>query len=259
MSVELHHRFEGPEDAPVLVLSNSLGTALDMWDDQAPALAERFRLLRYDARGHGRSPVPQPPYEIADFGRDVLALLDAEGIERVSFCGLSMGGMTGMWLAINVPERIDRLALCCTSAHMPPPDVWDDRAATVRAEGMEAVVDTTIERWFTPAALEERPEAVARIRRGVLDSPPEGYAACCEAIRDMDLRSAIAAITAPTLVIAGDEDPSAPPDEHGRLIADSIEGARMVVIERARHLANVEHPERFTGELLNHLTAEAPE
>lgn len=258
MSTELHHRFEGPEDAPVLVLSNSLGAALEMWDDQAPPLAEHFRLLRYDARGHGRSPVPDQPCSIADHGRDVLALLDAEGIERVSFCGLSMGGMTGMWLAINAPERIDRLVLCCTSAHMPPPEVWDDRAATVRAEGMEAVLDATIERWFTPAALEERPEAVARIRQGVLDTPPEGYAACCEAIRDMDLRAELGRITAPTLVIAADEDPSTPPDEHGRVIADSIEGARMVVIERARHLANVEHPERVTRELLNHLTAEAP-
>ncbi len=206
----LHHRFEGPEDAPVLVLSNSLGAGLEMWDDQAAALAEHFRLLRYDARGHGRSPVPEPPYAIADFGRDVLAMLDAQGIERVSFCGLSMGGMTGMWLAVNAPERIDRLALCCTSAHMPPADVWDDRAATVRADGMEAVVDATIERWFTPAAHEERPEAVARTRQGVLDTPPEGYAACCEAIRDMDLRAEIPGIKAPTLVIAADEDPRRP-------------------------------------------------
>jgi 3-oxoadipate enol-lactonase len=258
MSVELHHRFEGSEDAPVLVLSNSLGTALDMWDDQAQALAEHFRLLRYDARGHGRSPVPEPPYAIADLGRDLLALLDAEDIGRASICGLSMGGMAGMWLAINAPDRVDRLALCCTSAHMPPPEAWDDRAATVRTDGMKAVVDATIERWFTPAALEERPEEIARIRQGVLDCPPQGYAACCEAIRDMDLRPELASITAPTLVIAGDEDPSTPPEEHGRVIADSVEGARMVVIERARHLANIEHPERITGELIDHLTAEAP-
>ena len=151
MSVELHHRLDGPEDAPVLMLSNSLGTALGMWDDLLPGLAEHFRVLRYDQRGHGRSPAPPGPYTVAELASDALELLDRLGLERVSFCGVSLGGMTGMWLAINAPERIDRLGLCCTSAHLPPREMWTERAATVRAQGMEAVADAAMERWFTPA------------------------------------------------------------------------------------------------------------
>lgn len=251
MPARLHHTVEGPADAPVLVLSNSLGTTLEMWDDQAPALAERFRLVRFDSRGHGRSEVPDGPYVIEELGRDVLALLEDLGLERVHFCGLSMGGMTGMWLAVNAPERIDRLALCSTSTHMPPADGWHERAATVRAEGMGAIADGAIERWFS--APDGRPDAVQRVRQGLLDSPAEGYAASCEAIAAHDLREQIAAITAPTLVIVGDEDPATPPD-HARFIASRVDGARLVELERARHLLNVEHPDRVTRELLDHFT-----
>jgi 3-oxoadipate enol-lactonase len=253
MTVDLNHRLQGPEDAPVLVLANSLGTSLEMWDDQAPALAERFRVLRFDARGHGRSDVPGGPYAIEDLGRDVLGLLDALRIERAHFCGLSMGGMTGMWLGVHAPERIDRLVLCSTSTHMPPRETWDDRAALVRSEGMEAVADGAIERWFSEEGRDERPDAVERVRNGLLQTPAEGYAASCEAIRDHDLRDQVGAITAPTLVIVGDEDPSTPPD-HARFIADRVDGARMLEIERARHLLNVEHPGLVTDELIDHLT-----
>jgi len=256
MSVALHHRLDGPVGAPVLMLSNSLGTAVGMWDDHLPALADHFWVLRYDQRGHGRTPAPPGPYTIAELGRDALELLDQLGLERVSFCGTSLGGMTGMWLAINAPERIDRLGLCCTSAHLPPREMWTERAATVRADGVEAVADAQLERWFTPAFAERRPEAVERARRVLLETPPEGYAGCCEAIATHDLRHELGSIRAPTLVLAADDDPATPPD-HGRLIADAIDGARFVVLERARHLAVVEVPEESSRELLVHLTAGA--
>jgi 3-oxoadipate enol-lactonase len=255
MPAQLHHQLEGSPDAPVLVLSNSLGTTLEMWDDQAPALAQRLRLVRYDSRGHGRSEVPPGPYTIEDLGRDVLVLLDELGLERVHFCGLSMGGMTGMWLGINAPERIDRLALCATSTHMPPADAWHARASTVRSEGMGAIARAGIERWFSPRGPVERPEAVERMRQGLLDCPPDGYAASCEAIATHDMRERVGAIDAPTLVVAGDQDPVTPPN-HATFIADRIEGARLVVLERARHLLNVEHADRVTSELLDHFTEE---
>jgi 3-oxoadipate enol-lactonase len=256
VSVELHHRLDGPSGPPVLVLSNSLGTSLGMWDDQLPALADQFRVLRYDQRGHGRTPAPPGPYTVAELGRDAQALLDRLGLKRVSFCGASLGGMAAMWLAINAPERIDRLVLCCTSAHLPPRETWTERAATVRAQGMDAIVDAALERWFTPALAERRPQAVERTRRALLDTPAEGYAGCCEAIAAHDLRQELGLIRAPTLVIAAADDPATPP-EHGQLIADAIDGARFVALERARHLAVVERPKEFTRELLGHLTAEA--
>ena len=252
--MELHHRLDGPEDAPVLMLSNSLGTALEMWDEPLPTLAGQFRVLRYDQRGHGRSPAPPGPYTIAELGRDALELLDRIGLERVSFCGTSLGGMTGMWLAAGAPERIDRLALCCTSAHLPPRERWTERAATVRAEGVQAVADAQLERWFTPALAERRPDVVERTRRALLATSPEGYAGCCEAIAAHDLRQELGSIRAPTLVLAAADDPATPP-EHGRLIADAVADARLVVLERARHLAVVERAEESAHELLGHLTA----
>jgi 3-oxoadipate enol-lactonase len=257
VNVELHHRFDGPEGAPVLVLSNSLGTTVDMWDELVPALAERFRLLRYDTRGHGRSPVPPGPYSIDDLGRDALAVLDRLGLERVSFCGVSLGGMTGMWLAARAPERIERLAVCCSSAHMPPPEMWTERADAARSDGMAALADATLGRWFTPAASERRTEAVERLRSGLLGMAPEGYAGCCEAIRDMDLRPVLGSIRAPTLVIAAEDDPSTPPEEHGRVIAESIQGARFVVLGEGRHLVAVERPDEVAPLLLDHLVAGA--
>jgi 3-oxoadipate enol-lactonase len=253
VTVELHHRFDGPADAPVLVLSNSLGTSLEMWEELMPALTQRFRVLRYDQRGHGRSPAPPGPYTVAELGADAIELLDRLGLERVGFCGTSLGGMTGMWLAINAPERMDRLALCCTSAHLGPREMWEERAATVRAEGMEPIVEAALERWFTP---EFDGPAVARTRRALLAASPEGYAGCCEAIADHDLRAELGSIEAPTLVIAAEEDPATPAD-HGRLIADSIDGARFVLVEDARHLAVVERPDAVAPPLIEHLPAKA--
>jgi 3-oxoadipate enol-lactonase len=235
------------------MLSNSLGTDLGMWDDQLSSLVDRFRVLRYDQRGHGCSPAPPGPYTIAELAGDALDVLDRLGLERVSFCGVSLGGMTGMWLAVNAPERLDRLALCCTSAYLPPRENWTERAATVRASGMEAVVDAALERWFTPALAELRPDGVERTRRALLNVSAEGYAGCCEAIAAHDLRAELGSIRVPTLVLAAADDPATPP-EHGRLIAEAVEGARLVVLERGRHLVAVEQPDDFTRAVLAHLT-----
>jgi 3-oxoadipate enol-lactonase len=251
-TVELHHILEGPEDAPVLAMANSLGTTLRMWDDQAPELRERFRLLRYDHRGHGGSPVPPGLYEIEDLGRDALALFDRLGIERFSFCGLSIGGMVGMWLASEAPERVERLVLCCTSALLGPRELWDERIRVATGQGMDALVDSVIVRWFTPEFFSSNPEAVEKAARMLRETNPEGYAGCCAAIRDMDLRSRLSSITAPTLVIAGSEDPATPP-EHGKLIRDSIPGADFEVVPDTSHLANIERPWVVTRAILDHL------
>jgi len=249
--VRLFHRFDGPADAPVLLLSNSLGTALEMWDPQMPAFAGRFRVLRYDMRGHGRSAVPPGPYSIADLGRDVLALLDSNGIERVRFCGLSMGGMTGMWLGCHAPERLEKLVLCNTSAQLGTPEQWNIRISLVQNEGMKGVAEGVIERWFTPEFRKREPQAVDKVRRMLLETPPAGYAACCAAIRDQDQREAICAVPVPTLVVAGARDPATPP-EHSRIIASKIPGARVVELEAA-HLSNIEARDRFTASVLEFL------
>lgn len=251
VTVELDYRLEGPEDAPVLVMANSLGTTFRMWDEQAPALSERFRLLRYDHRGHGGSPVPPGPYGMDDLGRDVLALLDRLEIERASFCGLSIGGMVGMWVASEAPERIDRLVLCCTSARFDPA-AYNSRAETVRAEGVGVIADAVLERWFTPALHESRPDLVEWAGRMLRNTPVEGYAGCCEAIGGADLAGRLAEISVPTLVISGSDDPAAPV-EKAEIIRDSIPGARLVVIEEAAHLANVEQPGAVTRAILDHL------
>ena len=251
-TVELHHVFEGPEDAPVLVMANSLGTTLRMWDDQAPELRERFRLLRYDHRGHGGSPVPPGFYKIEDLGRDALAMLNRLGIERFSFCGLSIGGMVGMWLASEVPERVESLVLCCTSALLGPRELWDERIQVATEQGMEALVDSVIARWFTPEFFSANPEAVEKAAGMLRETNPEGYAGCCAAIRDMDLRSRLSSITAPTLIIAGAEDPATPP-EHGELIHGSIAGSDFEVVPEASHLANMERSETVTRAILGHL------
>jgi 3-oxoadipate enol-lactonase len=246
----VHHLLEGPEDAPVLVLSNSLGTTLGMWDEQAPVLSERFRLLRYDHRGHGGSPVPPDPSRIEDLGRDVLVLLDRLEVEL--FCGLSPGGMVGMWLAGEVPKRVERLVLCCTSSRFAP-DTFDSRARTVRADGVGAIADAVLDRWFTSAFQEGRPDVVEWARRMLLETPAEGYAGCCEAVRDADLSHKLGKISAPTLVIAGVDDPAAPL-EVAELIRDSIPDASLEVVPAAAHLANIEQPEAVTRAILDHLS-----
>jgi 3-oxoadipate enol-lactonase len=254
-TVELHHLFEGSEEAPVLVMANSLGTTLRMWDEGAPALRERFRLLRYDHRGHGGSPVPPGLYTIEDLGRDALALLDGLGIERFSWCGLSIGGMVGMWLASEAPERVEGLVLCCTSALLGPRELWDERIRVARKEGMDALVDSVVVRWFTPEFFSAHPETVEKAAAMLRGTDPEGYAGCCAAIRDMDLRDRLGQIRAPTLVISAADDPATPP-EHGELIRDAIPGAGFEVIPGASHLANIEQPEAVTRAILDHLAGQ---
>ena len=251
--VEIAHDVAGPTDAPVLVFSNSLGSTPEMWDEIAPPMAERLRVVTYDHRGHGRSPVPPGPYDLADLGGDVLAMLDRLGAERVHWCGLSLGGMVGMWLAINAPERIDRLVLCCTSAKLGPASMWVERAAAVRAGGVESIADAGIERWLTPGFIEREPEATARVRAMLVATPDEGYAECCGVIERMDLLDQLGAIRAPTLVIAADDDPATPPD-HGQRIAAGIPGARFEVVSGARHLAAVEQPTPMTALIEEHLS-----
>jgi len=248
--VELNHVLEGPEDAPVLILSNSLGTNLGMWDDQATVLRERFRLLRYDQRGHGDSPVPLGPYKIEDLGLDLLALLDRLEIEHASFCGLSIGGLVGMWLASEAPGRVGRMVLCCTAPRFDP-EMYDARARQVRAEGVGSIADTVLERWFTPEFRAARPETVEWAGSMLRGTPAEGYAGCCEVLRDTDVRSRLAEIRAPTLVVAGAEDPAATVDQAEEIHA-SIPEARLTIVEAA-HLANVEQPEAVTREILEHL------
>jgi 3-oxoadipate enol-lactonase/4-carboxymuconolactone decarboxylase len=243
MSVEVHFQLDGPEGAPVVMFANSLGTTLAMWDEQAAALSDRFRVLRYDQRGHGQSPVPPGPYTVGELADDALALLDRLGIDRVSFCGLSLGGAVGMTLALREPQRLERLVLCSTALEFSPPEQWHERAATVRAEGMAAIAPAGMERWFTPAA---DPELVARFDAMLRSQPTEGYAACCEAIAGHDLRGRLTGVRAPTLTIAGADDPVTPPAKLAAIRAE-IPGARDTVIGRARHMVNAEQAATVTA------------
>ena len=248
---KLHYQIEGHAEEPVLVLSNSLGTTLDMWSPQMPALLEHFRVLRYDTRGHGQSEVTPGPYTIAQLGADVVALLDHLQIARAHFCGLSMGGMTGMWLGIHAPSRIDKLALCNTSAAIGVPEMWNARIAQVRQEGMQSVIPAVLERWFTTDFLIHAPTQVERVRAMLAATSVEGYVANCAAVRDMDQRTELGRITRPTLVIAGRHDKSTPP-EHGEFIAKAIAGAHYVELNAA-HLSNWEVAQSFTQQLLDFL------
>ncbi len=253
-AVALNHLVEGPADAPALVLLNSLGTDLRMWDPQAEALRDEFRVVRCDARGHGGSPLADAPWTLADLGGDVLALLDSLGIEKASFAGVSLGGSTAVWIAAHAPERVERLVPCFTSAYFGPPDPWLERAATVRAEGVEAVSDAVLTRWFTAAV---DPDLRARMKAMMEATPPAGYAAATEVVGNLDLRPDLASITAPTLVISGSEDPATPPAV-GRALADGIPGADFVELSGAAHLGNLERLEAVTALLRTHLRVDGP-
>jgi 3-oxoadipate enol-lactonase len=251
--VTVHREVVGPDDAPVVVLSGSLGSTGAMWDPQVGPLAERFRVVRYDTRGHGRSPVPPGPYDLDDLADDVVAVLDELGVDRVHFVGLSLGGMTGLRLAARRPERVDRMVLLCTGAHLPPASSWTERAATVRAQGTAAVAPTVVQRWFTPAHLASRPDVRARAEEMIATAPSEGYAACCEVIARMDLRPDLPAVTAPTLAIAGADDPATPPSCLEEIVAGVPDG-RLLVVPDAAHMANLQQPDTVTAAILGHLT-----
>lgn len=252
-NIRLHYQLEGRAEAPCLVLSNGLGTDLDMWKPQMPFLLEHFRVLRYDTRGHGRSAVPPGPYTIAQLGGDVLALMDHLNIKRAHFCGLSMGGLTGMWLAAKYPERIDRLVLCNTSARIGNNEMWEARIEMVNKEGMAGIASAVISRWFTADFMTRVPAKIEMLRAILLHTPADGYVAACAALRDTDLREAIRTITAPTLVIGGMRDKATPPQE-GKLITERIAGARYAEL-KAAHLSNWEVPQAFVTKLISFLSA----
>jgi 3-oxoadipate enol-lactonase len=243
----LHYELTGASNAPLLVLSNSLGTNFSMWDAQMSELRKNYRVLRYDTRGHGQSEVTSGPYSFEQLGRDVLALADALDIGHFSFCGLSMGGVTGLWLGIHAGKRLHKIVLCSTGAKIGNAETWDARIEAVRKGGTKSIAAATMERWFTPRFRESSPDIVERVKHMVENTSTEGYISCCAALREADLRESIAAITTPTLAISSTHDPAAPPAD-GRFIAQRIAGARYVELDAA-HLSNIEQHDRFTQEV----------
>jgi len=249
---KIHYRIDGENSAPPLLLSNSLGTLFEMWEPQLAALASRFRVIRYDTRGHGPSKDTPGPYTIEQLGRDAIGLLDALPIPHAHFCGLSMGGATGIWLGINAPERIDRLILANTAAKIGTTEMWNARITAVLTGGMASIAPAVMARFFGPVLLEQPTPLVTQMRATFDTLSPEGYVACCAAVRDMDLRFALNRIHRPTLVITGSDDLSTPPDQ-GRFLSDHIAKARYVELD-APHLSNVQAASSFTQTVVQFLT-----
>ena len=255
--VRLAACMDGPDGAPVLVLANPIGTTRAIWAAQVPVLREHFRLLRFELRGHGepgaRSAAPPGPYSIAELGTDVLGLMREYGVTAAAYCGISIGGMIGLWLAANTPERISSLIVCCTAiTAMPSRQAWLDRAALVRSAGMTAISEMIPPRWFTADFIARQPAAVSAVMDMLLGTDPQGYAGCAEAIADPDLAPLLGAIKAPTLVLAGAEDPAAPPWQGART-ALGIAGSRLRVIRGTSHLAPYQTPGPVTAAILGHL------
>ena len=253
-AVDVHVVVEGPEGAPVVLLLGSLGSTLEMWDPQLPALSQRHRVVRYDARGHGRSPVPAAPYALDDLVDDAVAVLDRLGVASASVVGLSLGGMTALRLAAREPHRVDRLVVLCSSAHLGPASAWTERAALVRAQGTAAVAEAVVGRWFTGALRARDPALVSRMQGMVALTPAEGYAACCEVIAATDLRADLPRVVAPTLTIAGEQDPATPP-EHLEAVAASVVDGFALVLPQAAHLASWEQSAAVNAAVLTHLDA----
>ena len=251
-NVTIYYRFDGADDRPVIVLSHSLGLDHGMWDEQAAALLPYFRVLRYDTRGHGASLATPGEYAIADLAGDVLSLCDALGIERFAYCGLSLGGMIGQWLAVNAPGRISQLVLANTSARLSDPAAMESRRQMVVDGGMAAVESLVMARFFSPAILAANSAPIVSARRTLLATDPIGYAGCCAAIRDMDHRELLPKINVPTLVISGDGDVGMPWDGHGAVLTSGISGARAVRLPAA-HISNLERPRSFTRALMDFL------
>jgi len=247
----LHHELTGPANAPCIVLSTSLGARMQMWQPQMQALTQHFRVLRYDMRGHGDSPSLEGPYAIAGLGHDVLRLLDQHNIQRAHFCGISLGGVIGQWLGIHTPDRIGHLILCNTAAKVGTDEGWQKRIADVRTSGMASIADTLISRWFTAPFVAANPDIIASIREGMLTCNPEGYVACCRALQHNDLSSNIAAIAAPTLIVAGEHDVVCTPADSAYLQAH-IPNSQMHTLSAA-HLSTIEAAEQFNQTLLRFL------
>jgi 3-oxoadipate enol-lactonase len=256
-AVAVSYSVAGAPDAPVVVLSNSLGATRGMWDPQVPALAERYRVVSYDTRGHGESPAPPGPYTLDDLVDDLVALLDRIGAPRAHVAGLSLGGMIALRLAAREPQRVHRLAVLCSSAKTEPQGFLD-RAAAARADGTASFAPAVASRWLTPSYAAEHPDLLARLEAMIAGADDEGYAACAEVVGRVDLREDLGRITAPTLVVSGAEDPALPP-EHQRAIADGIAGAELLTVSPGAHLANLEQPLRISGALLGHFDAAGDE
>ena len=252
--ISLYYEISGKQEGPTLLLSNSLASNLHMWDPQMEAFNRHFRVVRYDSRGHGQSDAPAGAYSIDTLTADVVGLLDHLGIARTHFCGLSKGGMVGQRLATLHPERVDRLVLCDTANYMGPADLWEGRIQLAETQGMAGVVDATIERWFTRPFREKDPLAVAKIRAMILNTPVAGFVGCCRAIQGMDQRESSKAITAPTLIVVGADDPSTTP-EKAREIQECIAGSHLTVLPAAAHLSNIEQEALFDAAVLEFLEA----
>jgi 3-oxoadipate enol-lactonase len=244
--VTLNTQVDGPEGAPWIVLSNSLGASLEMWDPQIATLTKAFRVLRYDTRGHGNSSVPPGPYTFEQLKADVIGLMDAHGIEKAAFMGLSLGGMTGLGLGLAHPDRFDRII--CADARADAPDgfraMWNDRIARVQAGGAEAIADMTLDIWFTADWRDANPTELAAIREMVVATPADGYVGCCEALKTLDYLRHLGGMTVPTFFVGGDVDKGAAP-EVMQAMADSTPGGKFVAIPGAAHVANINAPEAF--------------
>lgn len=251
----LAYEVSGPATAPMLVLSNSLGTDRTLWDRQIEKLSAHFRVLRYDSRGHGASAAPAGDYDLERLGRDVVSLLDAEGVDTASVCGVSIGGLTALWLGIHAADRVDRLVLANTAARIGSTALWEERTRAVRDNGLEALAAATMTRWFTPAFIDAEPATIARMSAAISHMSPAGYLGCCAALRDADLRAAAAQVQSACLVVTGRFDVATPP-EAGAWLAATIPGARLVEFN-AGHLSNVECADAFTEAVLTFLLAES--
>lgn len=250
--IPVHHVEAGPHDAPVVVLSNSLGSTLDMWDGVVPELAARYRVIRHDLRGHGDSPTPPGPYAIDDLGADLLALLDRIGAERANLIGSSVGGMASLWVASHAPARVERLVVIGSAARLGPVSSWLDRSRSVLREGTARVAVAVTPRWVSPAFAAAHPDAMDRYRAMFAAADPAGYAGCCIAIAGMDLTEALGRIRAPTLVAVGSEDPATPP-ALSRALVEAIPEARLAIVEGAAHLPCLDRPAEVARLLLEHL------
>jgi len=251
----ISYSIDGPSDAPALVLSNSIGTTRDLWARQAPALTCVFRVIRYDTRGHGDSGVPAGDYTLDQLGRDVIAILDQEGIATAHVCGLSLGGLTAMWLGVHEPERVSSLVLANTGARLRDMEFWNERIALVQSKGMGALAERAVTAWFSDVFRERDPDTVHAFKAMLQDCDPQGYIGCCAALRDADMRTAIAAIRCPTLVIGGTAD-TATPLALAEFMRDRIPGAQLVTLDAA-HLSNVEQADAFTDAMMEFLATQS--
>ncbi len=250
--IDIAYRFDGAEDAPIVMLSNSLMSNHTMWDPQLAVLTESFRVLRYDTRGHGDTDAPQGPYSIKLLAEDAVALLDALGIDKVHFAGLSMGGMIAQYLGANYPERIHSLLLCDTASEMPTLEMWNDRISSALNGGITALLDGTLQRWFTAPFLKNDKAAVEKVAEMIRTTDTGGYIGCASAVRDMSQTSILSKISAPTVIIVGEDDPACTV-EQSKVLAENIKGAELVVLKNAAHLSNIEQTEKFNDAMMGFL------